>query len=371
MRGKIGYYYPQTTKRMLITVLNIMSGVIVYKYDKNGQIVDEVGVEILSGPAQTKHRGRTNESQQEYYPKFPRIEVHYEGMTLDETRLMSPETKRYWNSENVKVNIKDHNNVDLLDINGLFADFSPIPYNYVFSVNVFAEYIDHISQIIENIFPYFTPANTTLRVKEFDFLNIERDIKITLGNPAIQFDTQDIVAGDRRQVSCNFSLTLDGYMYRKIESSKILNSSVAKFYSDSLNNTAGDVDFNNIAISKPYLRQTNIPLDAEFTVEYNTTIVPNDGTDDSLVINVGTTDELGSNSIIETYHIGDSNITLYNIEGLLTPSTFNAIKIKPTDNLPENSKIWVTISNGFFRTTEDKPISGVYESIDWYFFTGV
>jgi hypothetical protein len=230
MRGKQGYYYPMTTKRMLVTVMNMLSGIIVYSYDKNGKIVDEVNVELMTGPAQTKHRARTNEEQQQYVPKFPRIEVHYEGMNLDETRLISPNTERFWNESNVNYSIEDHKGQILLDLNGLIKDFNPVPYNYVFTINVFTEYIDHMAQILENIFPYFTPSNTTLRVKEFEFLNIERDIKVTLGNPALSFESTEIAAGDTRKISSNFSLTLEGFMYRKVENVKIVATAVVDLF---------------------------------------------------------------------------------------------------------------------------------------------
>jgi len=359
LRGKTGYFYPQTTKRMLVAVLNIMSGIVVYKYDKNGQIIGDVPVEILSGPAQVKHRGRTNEDQMEYFPKFPRIEVHYEGMNFDEDRLVSPETKRFWNAENVNVNIKDHEDFVLLDLNGLFADFSPIPYNYVFSINIFAEYIDHISQIIENIFPYFTPANTTLRVKEFDFLNIQRDIKITLGNPAIQFDSQDIVAGDRRQVSCNFSLTLDGYMYRKVEASKIINSSICKIFVDP--SPASNVMYtNNVIYQYPALFTDYVEISPEIKVEYDITIIPNT---ESIEIKIGSVDEFNVFTEIKSIAVDSTDIVFYNRNSNGDPLEYNSFKILPwdistNDVLPYNSKIEIIIPEGFIKTVDDKPIKG-------------
>ncbi len=167
MRGKAGYYYPKTTKQMTIAVVNMFKDIIVYNYDDAGNITKELDVEILVNPVEAQYRARTNDQQMQYVPKFPRIEVNYNGMNFDETRLVSPNTERFWNNANVELIIKDHQDTVLTELNGAFKDFMPIPYNYEFTVKIFTEKMDHYAQIAENIFPYFALYNSTLRVKEF------------------------------------------------------------------------------------------------------------------------------------------------------------------------------------------------------------
>jgi len=79
-------------------------------------------------------------------------------------------------------------------------------------------------QIIENIFPYYSMTNSSLRVREFQFLNIERDINIELGQPEMDLAQEALGPSDRRQSNVNFSLTMEGWMYRRVRSNKIVNS---------------------------------------------------------------------------------------------------------------------------------------------------
>jgi hypothetical protein len=223
MRGKEGYYYPNTLRAMVKTALGMFDDIIVYKYDKRGNIIDQLEVPVLFGPQKREHKVRNNEDQTKAaVPKFPRIELHLNGYTFDESRIASPNTRRFWDVTNLNYTVKDHEDELLVELNDAFTDFNPLPYNYEFTVNIFTESIDHYSQISENIFPYFAMANSTIRVREFQFLNIERNINVRLGNPDVAIAQDSLSATDRREVTCNFGLTLEGWMYRKVRAAKII-----------------------------------------------------------------------------------------------------------------------------------------------------
>ncbi len=221
MRGPEDYYYPNTLKKMVVACLNIFKGVVVYKYNKSGEIIEKLEVPVIFGTQKALHKARTNDEQKQYVPTFPRIEVALNGLTPDEARLVSPNTTRFFNIDDVKWKIVDEAEEILTEINGAFQDFMPLPYNYNFTVNVYTESMDYLSQIIENVFPYFGMTNSTMRIREFDFLNIERDINITIGSPEMDL-AGEVGQGERRQANTNFTIMLEGWMYRPVKSSKIL-----------------------------------------------------------------------------------------------------------------------------------------------------
>jgi len=224
MRGRDGYYYPKTTSQMLIAVVNMFKNVVVFNYDKSGNITDEVEVELLVNPVEAEYRARTYDDEKDYIPTFPRIEINFNGMNIDESRIVSINTERYWNDTDVQHVVADHRDEVLWELNGMFKDFMPLPYNYEYTVKIYTEKIDHYAQIAENIFPYFAMTNSTLRVKEFAFLNIERDINITVGNPDVTIEPDTIGNEAVRTVLCTFTVSLAGYMYRKVEGSSIVNT---------------------------------------------------------------------------------------------------------------------------------------------------
>jgi hypothetical protein len=222
MRGQEGYYYPNTLKKMIIAALKVFNDIIVYDYGKDGRPSKLIEVPIMFGTQKSLHRARTNDEQKQYVPTFPRIELRLNGLTMDEARLTSPNVKRLFDVSDLTFKKPGLEDEILLEINDAFEDFMPLPYNYNFTVNVYSESVDHTSQILENIFPYFAMANSTLRINEFEFLPIERDINITLGNPELSFAPDTLGATDRRTADSNFTMMLEGWMYRKIKSSQII-----------------------------------------------------------------------------------------------------------------------------------------------------
>jgi len=222
MRGIEGYYYPRTTSQMLIAVVNMFKNVVVFNYDKHGNITDQLNVELLVNPVESQYRARTYDDEKNYIPTFPRIEIFFNGMNIDESRIISINNERYWNDSDVEYVVLDHREEVLLELNGVFKDFMPLPYNYEYTVKIYTEKIDHYAQIAENIFPYFAMTNSTLRVKEFAFLNIERDINITVGNPDVTIEPETIGNDTVRTIQCVFSVSLAGFMYRKVENNKLI-----------------------------------------------------------------------------------------------------------------------------------------------------
>jgi hypothetical protein len=81
--------------------------------------------------------------------------------------------------------------------------------------------MDYFAQIMENILPYFNPA-LFLRVKEFSFLNIERDLRVTMPGVVPEFISPEISDDDRRYVNATLDLTVEAWMYRPFEYSSII-----------------------------------------------------------------------------------------------------------------------------------------------------
>jgi hypothetical protein len=222
MRGNKNFYHANTMMKMTVAILNEFSDIVVQKYDKIGNVVESIDVPIIFGTQKSLHVARTNEEQQKYVPTYPRIEIRLLGMTFDDSRLVSPNTRRYFNEKDI--NWKNEGELEemISELNDSYSDFMPLPYNYNYKVNVFTESMTYLSQIIENIFPYFALSNSTMRIREFDHLNIERDINCVIGSPELDLASESLTPTDKRQSNCNFSMQLEGWMYRPIERAKLV-----------------------------------------------------------------------------------------------------------------------------------------------------
>ena len=222
MRGSKGFYHSNTMMKMTVALMNMFSNIVVQKHDKIGNVIEEIDVPIIFGTQKSLHLARTNEEQQKYVPTYPRVEIRLLGMSFDDSRLVSPNTRRYFNEKDIEWENEEELQTIIAELNDSYTDFMPLPYNYNYKINVFTESMTYLSQIIENIFPYFALSNSTMRIREFDHLNIERDINCVIGSPELDLAQESLTPTDKRQSNCNFSMQLEGWMYRPIERSKLV-----------------------------------------------------------------------------------------------------------------------------------------------------
>lgn len=217
----IKYYYPRTIRAITIALLDMFNDIQVVKYDANNVPISEKTVPVTFGPVEKYHHDRTEnhyfdennvEHNQRYYLQIPRIALVPNGVVYDPERATGVNEWRYWYQKTLELSESE--------IDEVFSDYQPTPYNYSFTVYIKNDSMDYMSQILENILPYFNPT-LMLRVKEFSFLNVERDLPVTLEGVGYDF-IDDETAPDTRFVNATLNITVKGYMYRPVITSKII-----------------------------------------------------------------------------------------------------------------------------------------------------
>lgn len=217
----IKYYYPRTVRAITIALLDMFNDIKVMKFDDNNNIISEKDVPITFGPVEKYHQDRTEnhyfdadnvEHNQRYYLQIPRIALVPNGIVYDPERATGVNEWRYWMKESLGLSEGE--------IEEVVSDYQPTPYNFNFTVYIKNDSMDYLSQILENILPYFNPT-LMLRVKEFSFLNIERDLPVTLDGVGYDF-IDDESAPDTRYVNATMNLTVRGFMYRPFLMSKVV-----------------------------------------------------------------------------------------------------------------------------------------------------
>ena len=224
----IKYYYPRTIRAITIALLDMFNDIRVVKYDANGIPISEKNVPITFGPVEKYHQDRIEnhyfdsknvEHNQRYYLQIPRIALTPNGVAYDPERATGVNEWRYWFQETLEISESQ--------LDEIFSDYQPTPYTFSFTLYIKNDSMDYMSQILENILPYFNPT-LMLRVKEFSFLNVERDIPVTLDGVGYDF-IEDETAPDTRYVNASLNLTVKGYMYRPFITSKIIKSINSKY----------------------------------------------------------------------------------------------------------------------------------------------
>jgi len=215
------YYYPRTLKSITVALLDMFNDIRIVKYDKYNNPISEKTVPITFGPVEKYHQDRTEdhyydsdgvEHNNRYYLQIPRMAIVLNGIAYDPDRATGVNEWRYWIKESLSLSDRE--------ADAMFSDYQPTPYNFNFTLNIKNDSMDYLSQILENILPYFNPA-LMLRVKEFSFLNVERDLPVILDGVSPEF-IDDEQASDSRYVNASINFTVKGFMYRPVVHSKMI-----------------------------------------------------------------------------------------------------------------------------------------------------
>lgn len=204
------YFYKNEIRNITIALLDMFNSIKCYRYDASGNVVKIIDVPVKFGPAEKYFLFQVQrESGKKYYPSFPSILVELTGISYDADRATGvTELRQFYDQA-------------LLSAHDQFwSDVQPAPYTFSFTVQVKTESMSDNSQILENILPAFNPS-LHLRVKEFSFLNIERNMKVQLGDVSYDYP-QEMSEDDSRYINSTMTFTVDGYMYRPVSQSHII-----------------------------------------------------------------------------------------------------------------------------------------------------
>lgn len=150
------------------------------------------------------------ESGKKYYPKIPSIMVSLNSIDYDSSRAASVnEFRQFYDSK-----------LDLSQVESFIENYQPAPYNFNHTVELYTESMDHVLQLMENILPYFNPTNY-LRIKEFDGINIERNIKVEYKGCSFEYPSE-MSEEQFRYFSCKLNFEIQGILYRPISSEAMI-----------------------------------------------------------------------------------------------------------------------------------------------------
>ncbi|GAF80890.1 unnamed protein product [marine sediment metagenome] len=225
------YYYPRTLKGISVAILNMFNDMKVVKYDKDGNSIVERKIPITWGPVEKYNLDRKEDHYVDadgvqhnfkYYPQLPRMALVLNGIVHSPDRATGVNQWRNWFKESLELSGTN------VETETIITDYQPAPYDYNFTLYIKTDSTDYLAQILENILPYFNPS-LQLRVKEFSFLNIERDLQVTMDGVNPEF-VDDMGESDTKFVNASINLTVKGWAYRKFLYSKIIKHINTKYW---------------------------------------------------------------------------------------------------------------------------------------------
>ena len=237
------YFYNHTFKNITVALMSLFNKIEIRRYDDNGNVAKTIPVPIKFGP-QSKYyqRRKEDESSQRYYIQVPQISIVPTGFQYNEGRSISSKEER---------TLIDPDKYD--DPTDFLVDMMPAPWDLNFTLNIRTEEFQDFLQIVEQIIPFFQPS-IYLQVKEFNTINLERDIKVTLNGMSPEF-SDSFEENERREVNGTLDLTVEAWFYGPLTDGKVIRKihsnygynpyhNMVEFYGTSAINTSsfGNID---------------------------------------------------------------------------------------------------------------------------------
>lgn len=239
-------FYNEAIRKTVVSFGTLFNNIELVKKDPaTGTILKEEKVPIAYGP-KSKFLARLDEdpgTARKVNIVFPRLSFELTGLSYDTARKTSV-IQRYRS---------DDTSTDKLRI-----QYTPVPYNMEFDLNIISKTQDDALQILEQILAYFQPA-FTISIKFIPEMEEVRDVAIVLNN--ISYD--DDYEGDmltRRSITYTLKFVAKSYIYGPVTTSDVIRK--ATVYE-----TLGDPASNKRAVQLEYTPESLTDRNADGVID--------------------------------------------------------------------------------------------------------
>lgn len=219
-----GYYGSNTISNITIALLNMFNDVYVQVLTSAGEEVQNYRVPITTGPRSKLYDIRLENyipNGTKYYLQLPRMALSFPSLSYDQNRAYATNNIRYFYAKNLEVQ----------DMDTFITDIQPTPYNFEYTLSIRTNTMTEWTQIIEQFLPFFNPV-AYIRIKELPSINIERDLKVSIGSVSPVFENDPQSETTKRSIISDISLTVEGWLYGSQDTSKIIKYIDSKYYID-------------------------------------------------------------------------------------------------------------------------------------------
>jgi len=221
------HFYHKQIRNSVIAFGTIFNNINIKRLDSSGNPLQTIKVPLSYSPkekfiARLEQQASLTGSDSKVAITLPRMAFDVVGYSYDPTRKLN---------KNQKVTAVTTN----ADTTKLNSQYSPVPYDISFELNVFTSNSDDGLQIIEQILPYFQPDYTVTMI-ENSTMDIKRDIPFVLEN----VDYEDSYAGSlttTRRITYTLKFTAKIYLYGPISTSAVIKKVSADLYETTADNS--------------------------------------------------------------------------------------------------------------------------------------
>ena len=217
------HFYHKQIRNTVIAFGTIFNNVNIKRTDSSGNPLQTLRVPLSYSPKE-KFLARLD-AQQDLTGDDSKVAITLPRMSFDITGYS------YDGSRKLNKNQKLGRVTTNADTTKLNTQYSPVPYNVAFELNVFVANSDDGLQIIEQILPFFQPDYTVTMIMDRTYMDTKRDIPFILES----VDYEDSYTGaltDRRRIIYTLKFTGKIYFHGPISTSAIIKNAEADMYTN-------------------------------------------------------------------------------------------------------------------------------------------
>ncbi len=208
------YTYNKIIRKCVIGFGTLFNNIEVRKEKADGTTYSRMKVPLAYGPRQ-KFLARLEQQadlNQKVAITVPRLSFEMTGISYDAGRKLAPTTLT------LKANTKD----------AVKKQFTPVPYNIDFELNIISKTNDEALEITEQILPVFQPSYN-MTIKLVDSMNDMRDIPIIL-NSISYSDDYEGTFDDRKITLITMQFTVKTYIFGPVGTAGPIKKAKADIY---------------------------------------------------------------------------------------------------------------------------------------------
>ena len=218
------HFYHKQIRNAVIAFGTIFNNINIRRLDSSGNPLQAIRVPLSYAPkekfiARLDQQSDLTGTDSKVALTLPRMSFDITGYAYDPTRKLN---------KNQKISVAKNTSGDNKRVN---TQFSPVPYDVSFDLNIYTATSDDGLQIIEQILPYFQPDYTVTMIMDRTYMDTKRDIPFILES----VDYEDSYTGaltDRRRIIYTIKFTAKIYLYGPITTSSVIRNAEADMYSN-------------------------------------------------------------------------------------------------------------------------------------------
>ena len=206
------YFYHKRVRSAVSVFGSLFNNLFVLRKNSAGETISQVKVPLSYAPkrnfiSRLESMNNGEQAERRVAIKLPRMSFEITSITYDNTRQL--------NKMNTLNKVLSGSVVSRQKI------FSHTPYNINFDLNIYAKSQDDALQIVEQIFPFFTPQYT-VTVKPFsNIADLTEDVPITLTSTNFSDDFEGAIE-QRRTIIYTLSFEMKVNFYGPLNTGKVI-----------------------------------------------------------------------------------------------------------------------------------------------------